>query len=391
VEENGRTSASGGGLDHGQIEAIADRLREVRRRWSEESAGEEGAQATEVLDAVLADLETPPKMGNGVVSAEDVDLGLAMVEEIFAAGGNRGFVQVIAAIRSSLTDSGEDAGEEEPPPPVRFRPPPTAAVRRRRPRPPSHNAPPPPKPKTRGAGRLLLATVVIAAAAMGGFWVLRDKIPADASAGSEDARFDGGELISTMPSLAPPPPDPRPPWSQDDFDEHADEMAAFTLEIRLVEEAVAERNLNQALKHFAAAAAIDRSHPRVLVTGKYLIACMLREGDLADAAGDELQARKRIRSAYDLCRGLGFDVDPPEGPRSGPAFEDLDLGDPAALRQTVGRPARLELKTGDLLYGRVVELGSDHLVLDLYAGTRESRAEKSKQILVPTIRQIRAY
>jgi len=326
------------------------------------------------------------------MAAEDVDLGLAMVEEIFEAEGSRGFSRVIASIRTSLPQPVDGSGDdEELPHPVRFQPPPTSAVPRRRPKPNVLDARASASPRKGRLGWLIIAVFVVAVVAVAAFLYFQEIRLAKQGSVLTDPVVGNRPLISTMPVLAPPSVDTRPQWAREEFDVREEEMASFTLEIRLTEEAVAEGDLNEALRHFAAAATIDRHHPRVVVTGKYLIASMLREGDLAHDAGDAELAGKRVQSARDLARGLGLEDDSNGRIHAETVFEDVDPRERGALQRVVGSQVRLVLKTGDVVYGRADAVDGDLLLLDVYAGTWGGDSELSKKILASTIKEIRVY
>lgn len=384
-----------GGLDRETILAVISRLREVQRRWSEDQGGgNRGNRATEVLDAVLSDLEEALETGSGSMAAEDVDLGLAMVEDMFEAEGSQSFSRVIASIRGSLIQPGvELADKEEPPPPVRFQPPSSAAVRRRRPRPPArdHRVVAPAPPRKGRFGWFIIAVFIIAAVGFVAFLRDQEGRPVGRGTDSTDPVIGDRPLVSGMPVLSPPVEPDRRPWEEEEFDVREEEMASLTLEVRLAEEAMGDGDLNGALRHFAAAATIDRQHPRVVLTGKYLIACMMRAGDLAHGAGDAELAAKRFESARSLVRGLGLEGGSTRPDSTEFGFTDIDPTEGGALQRIVGFPVRLTLKTGDVVYGRAGGVDGDHLQLEIYAGTMAGNAEESKTILASTIKSIRVY
>lgn len=393
MEHGETTRPDSGGLSRDTVEAVVKRLREVRRRCSEDaSLGERSDAARGVLDAVVKDLEAGLIDESGVKTAADVDLGLATVEEMFRNQGSHGIVLVISSIRSSLAPAEPNGGDgEEPPPPVRFQPSAGSASRRRRPRPePSRDE----VRESSGTGRSGLVIIVVfvigVVATVGWLHFGQSEAEPEVSAVT-DPLMGSRQLVSSMPALAPPPVVPRSPDDEDEFDAYEEEMASFTFEINLAEEAVAEGRLNEALRHFAAAAAIDREQPRVVVMGKYLIASMLREGDLAHAAGDPVRSAKRVQSAFSLERGLGL-ADGPEGSAPpGDLIDDIDLETGEDLGRGVGHPVRLILKSGDVVYGRAAGIEGDHLVFEAYAGTRDGGTESVTRILASTIRQLRIY
>jgi hypothetical protein len=385
------------GLDRDKVQALTSRLRELRKRWAQEQGGEDlKTKATEVLDAVLADLDEAQQTPSGSTAAEDVDLGLAMVEEMFEAEGSQGFSRVIASIRASLIPRVEEHGDdEEPPPPVRYQPPSSVAVRRRRPKPkpetPNKKVSTPAPPRKGRLGWFIIAVFVIASAGVVAFLQFQKGRSVSQEAELTEPATGSRPLVSGMPVLVLPQEDTRPSWAREDFDVREEEMATFTFEIRLAEEAMAQGDFNEALRHFAAAAAIDRPHPRVVVTGKFLIASMMREGDLAHDAGDAKLAKKRFQSARSLARGLSLEDESNRPDPTEVGFEDLDPTRDGVLQGVVGLPVRLTFKTGDVVYGRGDGMDGDHLLLEVYAGTRAGGAERSMKILASTIEGIRVY
>lgn len=388
-----------GGLDKARLQEIARRLKEVRRHcFNDADVGDCRETAVDLIEAVVADLEASMDRGAGSMATDDLDLGLATVEEMFRSGNAQGFVRVIVSIRGSLTASGEEPNPvNELPPPRRFQPSPNDAVRRRRPRPKVEalRTPEVAAAQSGGSGRLILALVVIVAVGVTSVVMLQRRdsavpIPDPVESVAPDRPAEVSMQALVIPTMAP-----QRPLSEDDFDYQEEAMARFTLEIRLAEGALADGDLNESLRHFATAAAIDRHHHRVIAMGKTLISVFLQEADRAHEAGNPELAGKKIESARDLARGLRLDQSSMDSADRKHAaltrFDDISPRDSARLRRAVGHPVRLTLKSKDVVFGYLIGLEEGFLKLDVYSGLKGGEAEFSTRILSSTIREIRVY
>lgn len=388
-----------GGLDKAKLQEIANRLREVRRHCRDDADVADYREASMgLIEAVVADLEASLESGAGTMAADDLDLGLATVEEMFRTGGAQGFVRVIASIRSSLSNPADEPSPvEKLPPPRRFQPSPNDAVRRRRPKPSTaRSAMSSAKAPRKGrSGKLILALIVIGAIGVSAVIYLQDPVPETlAPLDAEPATVNRPEVV-TIPVFEIPTAVPSRRGFDDDFDYQEEAMARFTLEIRLAESALADGDLSTSVRHFATAAAIDRHHHRVISMGKTLISTFLQEADRAYDAGNPDLAGKRVQSARDLARGLRLDESPIDNTARDLAvrtrFEDIDTRDVEKLRRAIGHPVRLTLKSKDVVFGYLKELDNDVLVVDVYSGIKGGEAQFSTRILAATVRGIRVY
>lgn len=388
-----------GGLDKAKLKETANRLREVRRRCRDDADAADYREASMgLIDAVLADLDASMESGAGSMAADDLDLGLATVEEMFRTGDAPGFVRVIASIRNSLSaPADEPSPVEELPPPRRFEPSPNDAVRRRRPKPKPAMARAKPAAATKKgrSGRLIFAIVVICAIGVYALVYLQDRdsetqalepVSPAVTYGMEDVTIPVFEIPTVVPSRR---------GFDDDFDYQEEAMARFTLEIRMAESALDDGDINTSVRHFATAAAIDRHHHRVIRMGKALISAFLQGADLAYDAGNPELAGKRVKSARDLARGLRLDESPIDNTAKKLAvmtrFEDIELRDVDGLVRAVGHPVRLTLKSKDVVFGHLKGIENEFLLVDVYSGIKGGEAEFSTKILSSTIRGIRVY
>ncbi len=393
------TKGGSEGLGQESLSQIATRLREVRRRC----AGDPGMvnrrnKAVEALDAILADLEQALESSSDSILAGDLDFRLALVEELFEASGSHGLGRVVANIRNTLRSTTENSTrEKEPPPPRRFQPSPASAVRQPRPRPGQRDRRvPEAAPARKGFfGRLILTILMGTAIALASVAYFQSADPEPPLLEPTDREVINEPVA--VPTPVPSAPTAVPPRSQveDDFDSDEEEMVQFTLEIRLAESTLNDGDVSESLRHFAAAAAIDRHHRRLKGMGRSLIAALLREADLAYDSGDFEAAGKKVQSARGIARGLRLDDSAIDHTAKKLAamtrFEDITPNDAEALRDAIGRPVRLTLKTRDVIVGHLLEINDGILLLDVYSGVKGGEVEFSTSILASTIREIRVY
>jgi hypothetical protein len=388
-----------GGLGNDRLQGIISRLKEVRRKCADSPvlAGRQNV-AVEGLAAVLADLETC--MGNDAepMQAGDLDLRLATIEERFEATGSHGVGQVIASIRTSLAvQSEEPRPDEEPPPPQRFQPSPGSAVRRRRPRPNSRKNPTKTTATTPKGGFkwLRLMVLIVGTTAVAAFVYLKWFAPETPSPAPPNSAAIERPVFSTRSISIAPENAPTQSGSNEDFDPHEEDMARFTFEISLAELSLEDGNLNESLKHFAAAASIDRHHQRVVSMGKSLIAAMLHDADLAYDNGNRELAGKKVQSARSIARGLqlvGSSVaNTNQQDASTVYFVEITPRDGEALGRAVGQKVRLTLKTRDVVYGYLIEIEDHILYLDIYAGIMGQSVDSAAPIPASTIKDLRVY
>ena len=169
----------------------------------------------------------------------------------------------------------------------------------------------------------------------------------------------------------------------------------FSTEITLAENAMRSGDLDPALTHFAAAAAIDRHHRRLTEVAGSLIDLLLRE---ADEAFDNTQwdvASARVEDARRIARGLYLDTSEIDHAARKhelmTRFEDVTPGDPGALNRAVGRAIRVTSIYGDVLFGRLETLEDNALLVKIHSGVEGGGAQYSTTIPLQMIRELRIF
>ncbi|HSL18793.1 MAG TPA: hypothetical protein VLB51_12875, partial [Methylomirabilota bacterium] len=166
-------------------------------------------------------------------------------------------------------------------------------------------------------------------------------------------------------------------------------------ELDAAESALGEEDLDGALRHFAAAAAIDRHHRGVVSLAESLIAALLRDADRAFDDTDWELAGKRVDDARHLARGLYLDTAVIEQTARRhelmTRFVDLRVTDPAPIRSAVGRAVRVTLTTRDRLLGRLEAVRDGRLVLAIHSGLEGGGVRFSKEIPLEEVAEVRVY
>lgn len=391
-------------FDSGSVEAhrlleIATRLKEVRRRYVSDSGdGEKFDLAEDRLDSIISDLDGWLKPGGKPVEIGDLDLRLAVLQEMIESVGFPVYAHVIASVREDLLQPVEDAkADEEPPPPQRYEPPAAhvadgstsedymdeweirAAAERRQ-----------------GRWGWQIWSILIggfsAAAALLFFW------QGETSQVSPDrsGQIPIEKLEVLEPTAVPVPtliPDLADTEEEEEF--RAESLAQLAREIQLAQDALSYQDLDMALQHFVAAAAIDRHDRRVSAFAGSLIDSLLKEADEAFDNGKWELAADRIEVARQIARGLYFDASAIDQTAQKHAamtrFEDITSEDPRAFSRAVGHAVRVTHTNGDVIFGRLEAFEDGALLLEVRTGFEGGGGRFSKTIPLAMIRELRVF
>ena len=387
------------GVEAHRLLEASTRLKEVRRRYGVDSGdGEQFALTKDHLDSIISDLDGWLKPGGKAIGIGDLDLRLAVLQEMIESVGFPGYAHVIANVRENLLEPVEDAkADEEPPPPQRYEPPAAhvadgsateahldeweilAAAERRQGR----------------WGWLIWSTLIggfLAAAALLFFW------QGEARHGSPDRT---GQVPIEEPDVLEPTAVPAPPLIPDPADmEEEDEFSAESLaqivrEINLAHDALSHQDIDMALQHFLAAAAIDRHDRRVSALAGSLIDSLLKEADEAFDNGKWGLAADRVEVARRIARGLYFDPSAIDQTAQKHAdmtrFEDVTPEDQRAFSRAVGHAVRVTHTNGEVLFGRLEAFEDNTLLLEVHSGVEGGGVQFSKSIPLVMIRELRVF
>jgi hypothetical protein len=391
-------------FESGNVEAhrlleTATRLKEVRRRYVSDSGdGEKFALTEERLDSIISDLDGRLKPGGKPIDIGELDLRLAVLQEMIESVGFPGYAHVIASVREDLLEPVEDAkADEEPPPPQRYEPPAThvadgsaseayldewearAAADRRQ----------------RHWGWQIWLTMIggfLAAAALLFFW------QGETGHGSPDrtVQIPVEEPNVLEPTAAPAPtliPDPADVEEEEEF--RTESLAQLEREIHLANDALSDQDLDTALHHFVAAAVIDRHDRRVSAFAGSLIDSLLKMADEAFDDGKWELAADRVEVARRIARGLYFDASAIDHTAQKHAamtrFEDVTPEDRRAFGRAVGNAVRVTHVNGEVLFGRLEAFEDNTLVLEVHSGVEGGGVQFSKAIPLVMIRELRVF
>lgn len=392
-----------GGVEAHRLKESVTRLREVRRRFVLDAGdGEHFALAEERLDAIILDLDGWLKPGGRPFDLSGLDFRLAAVEEMIEAVGFPGYAHVVAGVRDSLLEpAGESTAGDEPLPPRRYVLP--AASKAARPRPEDDmdewDLRAAAEETRRGLGWPTKAVLIVGCVAIAGLYFFRQeqgRPDPDPEAGAGADRLVAEE--SRVPVLETiPAPNLIPDQAVVDVAAVYDEemYKRFSTEIALAENAMRAGDLDPALTHFAAAAAIDRHHRRLTEVAGSLIDLLLRE---ADEAFDGTQwdiAAARVEDARRIARGLYLDTSAIDHTARKhelmTRFEDVTPDEPGAISRAVGQAVRVTSIYGDMLFGRLETFEDDDLLVEIHSGVEGGGAQYSTTIPLAMIRELRIF
>jgi len=381
---------------------IVTRLKEVRRRFVRNAGGGDRFDHTEeLLDSIILDLNEWLKPGGHPVELDDLNLRLAAVEEMIEGLGFPGYAHVVASVRdtfSAFVLNDDPDGEEEPPAPRRFEPPPTTAVAGS-----TSGIGDAPGKSRAGVGRsrwgygwLILAIViggcVVAALALGVF-SLDGLIPGLEAATDQIAAEDQKVEESPPRPAVESKNESSPP--EEPFRVAARALGQLVHEIESARVALNDGDLDSALQHLAAAAAIDRHHRGVASLAKSLIDHLLKQADEAFDNTEWELAGKRVDDARHLARGLYLDTSEiDQMVRKHAAltrFDDFQPDDHVSIGRAVGHSVRVTLTTREELFGRLETFEDNRLMLAIHSGVDGGGVSFSKVILLDEILELRVF
>jgi hypothetical protein len=389
-----------GSFEAHRLLKMVTRLREVRRRYALEAGdGERFTLTEDYLDSIISDLDGWLKPGGRSIEFGDLDLRLAAVEEMIETTGFPGYARVVASVRESLLVPAWDSDpDDEPPPPQRYEPPPASVVTQSTPeadldeweiRAAAESRP-------GGQGWLIwpafVGGCVAAAAALLFLW------PGETG---RDLRNRTDQVVIKAPEVVEPTVVPAPTSNsipskmEEALEFHGETLAQVAHEINLAEDALRNEDPHLALQHFAAAAAIDRHHRRVVDMAGSLIDALLTEADVAfDNAEWELAA-DLIDTARNIARGLHLDTSAIDHTAQKHAamtrFEDVTPEDRGAFRRAVGHSVRVTLTNRDVLSGRLEAFEDNTLLLEVHSGVEGGGVQFSKWIPLAMVRELRIF
>jgi hypothetical protein len=391
-------------LDSGGVEAhrlleAASRLKEVRRRYVLDSGdGEQFAPTRDHLDAIISDLDGWLKPGGKSVEIGDLDLRLAVLQEMIESVGFPASAHVISNVRENLLQPAEDVtADEEPPPPQRYELPPVdvadgstaeayldeweirAAAERTR----------------TGWGRPIWSTLIVVVFAVAAvLFFSQGETEHDSTDRIVQVRVGDQEVPEPT---APPTPTLNLDLANMDAEEEAsaESLVQIAHEIYLAHDALRHRETNVALQHFVAAATIDRHDRRVSALAESLIDSLLNEADEAFDDGKWELAADRVEIARRIARGLYFDLSEIDQIAQKHAdmtrFEDITPQDPRAFGRAVGHAVRVTHTNGEVLYGRLESFEDNTLLLVVQSGVEGGGVQFSKSVPLVMIRELRVF
>jgi len=187
----------------------------------------------------------------------------------------------------------------------------------------------------------------------------------------------------------------EPPLAEEPFRVAARALGLLVHEIESSKAALNDNDLDSALQHFAAAAAIDRHHRGVVSLAESLIDHLLKRADEAFDNTEWELAGKRVDDARHLARGLYLDTSTIDQMARKHVvmtrFDDIKPDDRLSIRRAVGHPVLVTLKTRKELFGRLEAFEDNRLMLAIHSGVDGGGVSFSKEILLDEILELRVY
>lgn len=382
-----------------RLKEAVTRLKEVRRRYVLDAGDHEQFALTEErLDSIILDLDGWLKPGGIPMDISSLDFRLTAVEEMIESVGFPGYARVIGGVREALVDTTEDANtENDPPPPRRYEPPAASMAVRRRSESDLDEWDLRAEAEERERGSRWRTKAVLIGGCVAVAWLIffrQDNAPPAVDRGAERRVVEESRVAATQSAPVPNPiPDPAVAEVTAEYDE--ENLARFSNEITLAENAVRSGRTDTALTHFAAAAAIDRHHRRLVEVGGSLIDLLLREADKAfDDTRWELAAI-RVEDARRIARGLYLDTSEIDHVARKhelmTRFQDVTPDDAGAFGNAVGRVVRVTSIYGDVLFGRLESFEDDAILVEIHSGVDGGGAEYSTTIPITMVRELRVF
>lgn len=389
-----------GNFEAHRLLKMVTRLREVRRRYALEAGdGEQFTLTEDHLDSIISDLDGWLKPGGRSIEFGDLDLRLAAVEEMIETTGFPGYARVVASVRETLLVPAEDSDpDDEPPPPQRYEPPPASVVTQSTPEADLDEWEIRAAAESRPGGQgwliwpALVGGCLAAAVALLFFWP--GETGRDLRSRTDQVPIEEPDVLE--PTAAPAPtliPDPADMEEEEEF--RAESLVQIAREIHLAHDALSYQDLDMALQHFVAAAAIDRHDWRVSALAGSLIDSLLKDADEAfDNSKWELAA-DRVEVARRIARGLYFDASAIDQTAQKHAamtrFEDVTPEDQRAFSRAVGHAVRVTHTNGEVLFGRLEAFEDNTLLLEVHSGVEGGGVQFSKTIPLVMIRELRVF
>ena len=201
-----------------------------------------------------------------------------------------------------------------------------------------------------------------------------------------------------VPEPTAPPAPTLIPYSADMGAEEefsAESLAQVVREIDLAHDALDDQDIDRALQHLLAAAAIDRHDRRVSALAGSLIDALLKEADEAFDKGEWGLAADRVEVARRIARGLYFDPSAIDQTAQKHAdmtrFEDVTPEDLSAFSRAVGHAVRVTHTNGEVFFGRIEAFEDNTLLLEVHSGVEGGGVQFLKEIPLVMIRELRVF
>lgn len=377
------------------LRALASRLRQMRLRLgSPDSLPVRADRARARLDEIIAVVEQGLVPGETPLHRASLGLQLEAVERLFESSGDPKSARVIGSIRDTLESDPDQTTGGDSPTPRRFEPPPVVAGSE------SRIAEPPPRSESTRSWTLRYSPVAVGLAL--GCLLLGILLWTQVSANRSVTDERGQDMPSVdrvdeglqSPNGSVPADEPRV-GLRDEVEAYEERVGELKSEVWAARSAVSRGEISEALRHTAAAVAIDRHHRLVRDLADEMIDVLVATADDAATHGRWTEAPTRLREARVLAESLFLDVERVEAGESRLAsmrrFDYLTPDDHAGIRSAVGHPVRVTLAAASALDGRLVAFHDDVLTLEVDSGVSGGEVAFTTQVPLANVLEIRVF
>ena len=234
---------------------------------------------------------------------------------------------------------------------------------------------------------------------LGGFFVLVIAVAVAAAAVLEIGPFkprpDPTPVSATPTPIPSPTPEPRPtPLARDPNappsprERFADAMAQARLSL-------SKGDIDETVKYLSIAGLIDRNDNSVLQVAEQIVDLLLGQASAAATALKWEEAARNLAQARSIARRFSLDtrrIDAEE--RRYAEMEQYRIVEPEetqTLRSAIGKQVEVKLENGAVLVGRISEVRSSSLVLDIDDDVGGGVVSFTDEIPITTVRWVKIW
>ena len=387
------TNEEGNGKDVGLRPVIA-RLKEIERKCdSMGSRNEEFPLMKDRLRSIIARLEAGEEPSGEPLAYRSMAHELFPVAHLFESVGFMGVGKEIAHVERALQ-------EREPAPAS-----PDGTGVTARPSPTSSAAAAPPASEvgerelTDADGEEEPSREGVPKPILGGVFVLLIAVAVAAAIILEIGPFQPKPEPTPVPAtptpLPSPTPEPPPTPLPRDPNAPPSPRARFADALAQARLSLSEDNVDETVKYLSIAGLIDRNDNSVLEVAEQVVDRLLDLADDAATASKWEEAARKTAEARSVAKRFSLEtrrIDAAEQQHARmEQYRIVEPGETQALRAAIGKQVEVKLENGSVLVGRIAEINSFNMVLDIDDDVGGGIVSFTDEIPLSTVRWIKIW